>query len=115
MLTVKVRIYLFYVAAVFFVAVGLWMIGAGLFGGGGFTALIVGGLMFATGVVDYAMGSYLQKLYLNPRPVPAPQAEDPQPDSAVQTGQSLPAERTPASQPSRSGNDGAGSAGGSAG
>jgi hypothetical protein len=66
MLSVKVRIYLFYVAAVFFAAIGLWMIGAGLFGSGGFTALVIGGLMFATGVVDYAMGSYLQRLYLQP-------------------------------------------------
>jgi energy-converting hydrogenase Eha subunit A len=66
MTSVKVRIYLFYVAAIFFVAIGLWMIGRGLFGDGGFTALVVGGLMFATGVIDYVMGSYLQKLYLQP-------------------------------------------------
>ncbi len=62
--SLKIRIYLFYVAAIFFVALGLWMIGRGLFGDGGFTALVIGGLMFATGVVDYAMGSYLQKIYL---------------------------------------------------
>jgi len=114
-MSVKVRIYLFYVAAVFFVAVGLWMIGAGLFGGGGFTALVIGGLMFATGIVDYAMGSYLRKLYLNPRPAPV-QAQDTQPDPAVSSGQALPSETAPEkTQPLRSGNDGAGSAGGSAG
>ncbi|MBY0438540.1 MAG: hypothetical protein K2W80_10140 [Burkholderiales bacterium] len=62
----KIRIYLFYVAAVAFVSIGLWMIGAGLFSTGGFTALVVGGLMFATGVVDFAMGRYLQRQYLYP-------------------------------------------------
>jgi hypothetical protein len=66
MLSIKVRIYLFYVAAVAFISIGLWLIGAGLFSTGGFTALLVGGLMLATGVVDYAMGRYLQRMYLNP-------------------------------------------------
>lgn len=66
MLSLKIRIYLFYVAAVAFVSIGLWMIGAGLFSTGGFTALVVGGLMFATGVVDFAMGRYLQRQYLYP-------------------------------------------------
>jgi membrane-bound ClpP family serine protease len=66
MLSIKVRIYLFYVAAVAFVSIGLWLIGAGLFSTGGFTALVVGGLMLATGVVDYAMGRYLQRMYLQP-------------------------------------------------
>jgi hypothetical protein len=60
MLSIKFRIYLFYVAAVAFVSIGMWLIGAGLFSTGGFTALVVGGLMLATGVVDYAMGRYLQ-------------------------------------------------------
>ncbi len=66
MLSIKVRIYLFYVAAVAFVSIGIWLIGAGLFSTGGFTALVVGGLMFATGVVDFAMGRYLQRMYLQP-------------------------------------------------
>ena len=72
MLSIKVRIYLFYVAAVAFVSIGLWLIGAGLFSTGGFTALVVGGLMFATGVVDFAMGRYLQRLYLQPATQTAP-------------------------------------------
>lgn len=75
MLSIKVRIYLFYVAAVAFVTIGMWMIGAGLFSTGGFTALVFGGLMFATGVVDFAMGRYLQRLYLTPGSQSAPQAE----------------------------------------
>lgn len=78
MLSIKVRIYLFYVAAVAFVSIGMWLIGAGLFSTGGFTALVVGGLMFATGVVDFAMGRYLQRLYL----VPAQQPQA-QPDSGA--------------------------------
>lgn len=78
MKSLKIRIYLFYVAAVFFAALGLWMIGRGLFGDGGFTALVIGGLMFATGVVDYAMGSYLQKIYLQQPSTPSNQgARDP--------------------------------------
>lgn len=77
MKSLKIRIYLFYVAAVFFAALGLWMIGRGLFGDGGFTALVIGGLMFATGVVDYAMGSYLQKIYLQQPSAPSsPGARD---------------------------------------
>ncbi len=72
MLSIKVRIYLFYVAAVAFVSIGMWLIGAGLFGTGGFTALVVGGLMFATGVVDFAMGRYLQRLYVQPATRAAP-------------------------------------------
>jgi len=71
MKSLKIRIYLFYVAAVLFAALGLWMIGRGLFGDGGFTALLIGGLMFATGVIDYAMGSYLQKIYLQQPAAPA--------------------------------------------
>jgi hypothetical protein len=74
MLSIKVRIYLFYVAAVAFVSIGMWLIGAGLFSTGGFTALVIGGLMFATGVVDFAMGRYLQRLYLQPASPPATQA-----------------------------------------
>ena len=74
MLSIKVRIYLFYVAAVAFVSIGMWLIGAGLFSTGGFTALVIGGLMFATGVVDFAMGRYLQRLYLQPAAPPAAQA-----------------------------------------
>jgi hypothetical protein len=75
MLSIKVRIYLFYVAAVAFVSIGMWLIGAGLFSTGGFTALVVGGLMFATGVVDFAMGRYLQRLYLAPAQQSPPQAQ----------------------------------------
>ncbi len=73
MLSIKVRIYLFYVAAVAFVSIGMWLIGAGLFSTGGFTALVVGGLMFATGVVDFAMGRYLQRMYLQPAQPPQQQ------------------------------------------
>ncbi|MCA3071391.1 MAG: hypothetical protein ING90_10070 [Rhodocyclaceae bacterium] len=76
MLSIKVRIYLFYVAAVAFVSIGMWLVGAGLFSTGGFTALVVGGLMLATGVVDFAMGRYLQRLYLAP-------AQQPQPDAGT--------------------------------
>lgn len=80
MLSIKVRVYLFYVAAVAFVSIGMWLIGAGLFSTGGFTALVVGGLMLATGVVDYAMGRYLQRMYLNPAAQPASQdTADPAP------------------------------------
>jgi hypothetical protein len=74
MLSIKVRVYLFYVAAVAFVSIGMWLIGAGLFSTGGFTALVVGGLMLATGVVDFAMGRYLQRMYLNPAAQPAADA-----------------------------------------
>jgi len=77
MFSVKIRIYLFYVAAVFFAALGLWLLGRGLFGNGGLQSLIIGGLMFATGVVDYAMGSHLQRIYLQ-QSAPAPAANDSQ-------------------------------------
>ncbi|MFN7751187.1 MAG: hypothetical protein ACK5TE_02855 [Pseudomonadota bacterium] len=86
MKSLKIRIYLFYVAAVFFAALGLWMIGRGLFGDGGFTALIIGGLMFATGVVDYAMGSYLQKIYLQQPAAPAAPAGNGTRDGGSQPG-----------------------------
>jgi hypothetical protein len=86
MLSIKVRIYLFYVAAVAFVSIGMWLIGAGLFSTGGFTALVVGGLMLATGVVDYAMGRYLQRMYLQPAQQPAGQ-----PAASEPSGQPRPA------------------------
>ena len=90
MLSIKVRIYLFYVAAVAFVSIGMWLIGAGLFSTGGFTALVVGGLMLATGVVDYAMGRYLQRMYLQPAQQPAQQPAG-QPAASEPSGQPRPA------------------------
>jgi hypothetical protein len=98
MLSIKVRIYLFYVAAVAFVSIGMWLIGAGLFSTGGFTALLVGGLMLATGVVDYAMGRYLQRMYLQPAQPPA--------------GPAAPAEPSGQPRPAADGGQGTGSPGG---
>jgi len=86
MKSLKIRIYLFYVAAVLFAALGLWMIGRGLFGDGGFTALLIGGLMFATGVVDYAMGNYLQRIYLQQQPAATASAPPRDSDTGGQPG-----------------------------
>jgi len=113
MLSIKVRIYLFYVAAVAFVSIGLWLIGAGLFSTGGFTALVVGGLMLATGVVDYAMGRYLQRMYLQPAQQQVGQQAQPtgqvQPSDA--SGEAQPAQQSGQSRPVTEGH-GAGSPGG---
>jgi hypothetical protein len=108
MLSVKIRIYLFYVAAVAFVSIGMWLIGAGLFSTGGFTALVVGGLMFATGIVDFAMGRYLQRLYLQPAQqqggAPQQSTQQPTQQPAQQSAQS------PAPEGGGAGSPGGGSA-----
>jgi hypothetical protein len=108
MLSVKIRIYLFYVAAVAFVSIGMWLIGAGLFSTGGFTALVVGGLMFATGIVDFAMGRYLQRLYLQPAQqqggAPQQSTQQPTQQPAQQSAQS------PALEGGGAGSPGGGSA-----
>jgi hypothetical protein len=71
MTSIKIRVYLFYVAAVLFAALGFWMISRALFGDGGITALVVGAALLLTGIVDYWMGGYLKKLYLDPPSPPA--------------------------------------------
>jgi hypothetical protein len=82
MFSLKIRIYLFYVAAIFFAALGMWLIGGGLFGGGGLKSLVIGGLMFATGVVDYVMGNNLRRTYLQPSAPAVQAAPAVQPDSS---------------------------------